>query len=53
MFEPTEEYEIMGNIDLTPELSVEKPYVMFGEMEVMENITGIKPGKNLLSISWY
>lgn len=29
MFEPTEEYEIMGNIDLTPELSVEKPYVTF------------------------
>jgi hypothetical protein len=38
MFEQTKEYQILPKSDLTPGLWVERPYVTYGSLELVENM---------------
>jgi hypothetical protein len=38
MFEQTKEYQIQAKNELTPALWVEKPYVTYGELEMVEKM---------------
>ncbi|MGD0818203.1 MAG: hypothetical protein ABR986_07365 [Methanomassiliicoccales archaeon] len=38
MFEQTKEYRIRAKAELTQALWVKKPYVTYGELEMVENI---------------
>ena len=48
MFRQKIEYHILPKGELTPALSVEKPYVTIGELEMVENMVHFHQSKDLM-----
>jgi hypothetical protein len=46
MFEQIKEYQIRANKELTPALWVERPFVIYGELEMVENMVEMNRRKN-------
>ena len=46
MFEQTKGYQICPKGELTPALWVQKPYVTYGSLEMVENMVRINRGSN-------
>jgi hypothetical protein len=48
MFEQTKEYQIISKKELTSGLWVEKPYVTYGQLEMLENMVHVHQSKRPL-----
>jgi hypothetical protein len=53
MFERSKEYQIRAKAELTPGLWVEKPYVTYGELEMVEKMVQTHRSTDLLERSMF